>query len=1188
MGTRTFANGQGRGQGPQHHLFRCANGDVWAWGSNATGQLAEDPNALPDQLTPKPIANLTDIIATAVSAETSYALQSNGILLGWGGNSRGELGIGFTGSPMWIFWRPNNLTHVVAVAAGDHHVVALRDDGTVWAWGANDQGQLGDGTTNDSADPVPVIDRATGRPLIHIQSVASAGDHTLATGGGRVYSWGSNGSGELGTGSGAAFEPLAEQVTGWPNLAGAIAVGAFHCLILNGSGDIYSWGDNSQGQLGDGSGANQPLPVRVPGLLSGKEAIANRYLACTRYSSLLGLRYGLGDTYVWGDNTNGELGICGPAQEPMPVRGHRFASSVLPVGEGTVFRATDQSGSVFTWGGPEYVGYSPSPFAQTPSGGSCQPTALEICQGAPTQPLQCIQAVQQNAGATYDAANHLGPGAAPTDIGYYGVTTTIDANTFGYGGRVIFDGQYRVRGTVRLINGNFEMRPGTIFYVDGLSGQTLPSTISDPYYDRSTFVRVKQATLLMRGARMLASCDRAWGGLQLRNNGRLRTEMDAATELRCGFSDAFFAVDASIYDFTNGNAPNACEYYLNQTDFIDNLQGIRDWFRRGAARAGEGVHYCTFTTAFPTVKFPFNHETADAAGVRHYDYRFGFAGISFFPQDDNPTSVSSDYAAASVDHNTFHHLNHGILGSARNLHVSDNSFDYVNTGIYVPGLTFHVGGIFAPDPMYLENNFIVLRGTHPYFAGLTGIYGNAYVHGNRISGSDLNPAAHTQTQVGIEVNEVDGTTQSDNFLENLNVGVAVNLPTTQPWGTGDVSGNLFRGCSQGMRFGSSLYYGFGAPGALRLRCNTFQNPGRLPGSVGLYIASGTSQFPGALGSNGDPNGNKFGVAGVLEPNFTPILNNSARYFNYFRYSSSVEEIFPVNQPTTFGVQRVGGTPATACTNYSTGIQNRAAPATLPLSPAAIQQVRDSLWLAGLPASRRSVLLGALADATPPADYARLESALATLPDPQGVVHASLGLWLVQAYRANQQEADALHLLTTLRRTHDTDPHFRHFANLFEVTPRVRRALLRPGQVAAADLATLRTVAQSATNPAWTACRLLQQLEPQCKCRFATEEATATDAQRRPAITGSTVLAILSAPYPNPAHDALHVPYALATEAPARLEVRDILGRVLRTQTLPGRTGTALLAVGELPTGLYLLVLVQDGHPAATHRIAIAH
>ena len=117
----------------------------------------------------------------------------------------------------------------------------------------------------------------------------------------------------------------------------------------------------------------------------------------------------------------------------------------------------------------------------------------------------CSPAYGQKSAATYVVANHLSGSFTASDIGTTGVTVVIDAGLW-YGGTVVFSGAYHVRGNVRFVNGTFELRPGTVFYVEGLSGQFYPST-TNPI---PTSIDVERANLELVGAVLLSTCPRAW------------------------------------------------------------------------------------------------------------------------------------------------------------------------------------------------------------------------------------------------------------------------------------------------------------------------------------------------------------------------------------------------------------------------------------------------------------------------------------------------------------------------------------------------------------------------------------------------------------------------------------------------------------------------------------------------------
>jgi hypothetical protein len=146
------------------------------------------------------------------------------------------------------------------LAAGGNHTVRLKQDGTVWAWGYNGLGQLGDGTTTYRTTPVQVPG------LSNVIAIAAGGTHTLALKqDGTVWAWGNNGMGQLGDGT-TTYRRSPVQVPGLSN-GSAIAAGDHHTVLLKQDGTVWAWGHNSVGQLGDGTFTHQRVsPVQVIGL----------------------------------------------------------------------------------------------------------------------------------------------------------------------------------------------------------------------------------------------------------------------------------------------------------------------------------------------------------------------------------------------------------------------------------------------------------------------------------------------------------------------------------------------------------------------------------------------------------------------------------------------------------------------------------------------------------------------------------------------------------------------------------------------------------------------------------------------------------------------------------------------------------------------------------------------------------
>ena len=188
----------------------------------------------------------------------SLRLRSDGTVWAWGNNANGQLGDGST-TERHTPVPASGLAGVVAIAAGQLHSLALKSDGTVWAWGYNYYGQLGDGSTTDRWGPVPVSG------LAGVVAIAAGDWHSLALkSDGTVWAWGYNVAGELGDGS-TTQRTAPVPVSG---LTGMVAIGGglYHSLALKSDGTVWAWGWNYFGQLGDGTTTQRLTPVPVSGL----------------------------------------------------------------------------------------------------------------------------------------------------------------------------------------------------------------------------------------------------------------------------------------------------------------------------------------------------------------------------------------------------------------------------------------------------------------------------------------------------------------------------------------------------------------------------------------------------------------------------------------------------------------------------------------------------------------------------------------------------------------------------------------------------------------------------------------------------------------------------------------------------------------------------------------------------------
>jgi alpha-tubulin suppressor-like RCC1 family protein len=295
--------------GYYHSCATRNDGSLWCWGYNHDGELGIGTTTnvtRPHQVTTPAATAWASVTAGLLH---TCAIGSGTTLWCWGYNDDGELGIGNTTSQDL----PQQVTTPAAagwthVADGNWHTCAIRDDGSLWCWGDNDDGQLGIGATSSQDLPRQVTTPAAAGWAM----VAGGGGHTCAVRtDGTLWCWGFNSAGELGTGN-TTNQDLPQQVTipaatGWTSVA---AGGGATCALRTHA--LRCWGFNAEGQLGIGSTTSQDLPrqVTVPATTGwSRLALGISHTCATHTGHTL---------WCWGDNQDGDLGIGNTTQQNLP------------------------------------------------------------------------------------------------------------------------------------------------------------------------------------------------------------------------------------------------------------------------------------------------------------------------------------------------------------------------------------------------------------------------------------------------------------------------------------------------------------------------------------------------------------------------------------------------------------------------------------------------------------------------------------------------------------------------------------------------------------------------------------------------------------------------------------------------------------------------------------------------------
>lgn len=282
--------------GDSHELLLKPDGTVWAWGYGYYGELGTG-DKVDSRREPTQIPFINDVKEIRGGNDLSVFLKNDGTVWTMGSNDQQQLGAGLTASYSVTPVQVQGLTNVVAIDTGGDMVAALKADGTVWVWGDGLYGIAGNGTTTDISTPVQF-------PITGVKAFTMGYDRLyVVTNAGELYGVGSNTMGKLGDGTTTKrLTPVKINISNVKD----IDAGETSVTLLKEDGSVYSWGQNSAGQVGNGTTVAQKTPVQV--LDTNIQPLTGVVAIDSGGAQSIALKSD-GSVWTWGFNGNGELGI---------------------------------------------------------------------------------------------------------------------------------------------------------------------------------------------------------------------------------------------------------------------------------------------------------------------------------------------------------------------------------------------------------------------------------------------------------------------------------------------------------------------------------------------------------------------------------------------------------------------------------------------------------------------------------------------------------------------------------------------------------------------------------------------------------------------------------------------------------------------------------------------------------------
>jgi alpha-tubulin suppressor-like RCC1 family protein len=310
---------------------------LWLWGDDAYGQLGD--SSIANKSSPvQTVAGGTNWKQVSVGSNHCFGVKTDGTLWGWGNDSYSKLGdAGSTKRSSPIQTVAGGTTWLQA-ACGDQHSAAVKTDGTLWTWGDNYYGTLGDNTRTTRNSPIQTISGGTNWKSVSGNYYTIGAIKTDGT----LWLWGHNAYGQLGDNTIANKSSPVQTIAGGTTWS-QVSCGSGHTVALKTDGTLWTWGQNTYGQLGDTTTANRSSPVQtIAGGTTWKQVVAG-------FSHTAAIKTD-GTLWCWGHNAYGQLGDNTITYRSSPVQTIAGGTNwkVLSAGYATAAIKTD--GSLWTWG----------------------------------------------------------------------------------------------------------------------------------------------------------------------------------------------------------------------------------------------------------------------------------------------------------------------------------------------------------------------------------------------------------------------------------------------------------------------------------------------------------------------------------------------------------------------------------------------------------------------------------------------------------------------------------------------------------------------------------------------------------------------------------------------------------------------------------------------------------------------